>query len=93
MITDVYIIRSNESLNKFFELDADTGNWDWTTILENAMIFKTMNEAESMLLTKKLNETAYIYQIPYSVIQPRKKKSGKKPTKRKSIHKIKSKKR
>jgi hypothetical protein len=91
MITSVYIIRSKDSMNKFFELDPDTGNWDWTKNLESATIFQTPDKAAIMQTQKLANEDTYIYEIPYSIVQPqsRKKKSSK--TKPKSKRKTKSK--
>lgn len=96
MIEDVYIIRSTEDMNKFFKLDPDTGNWDWTRNLEEASIYKTPDKAEEIRTIKITNEQSYVYQIPYFIAQPqqRKKKINKKTSiKRKSkpIKKYKSK--
>lgn len=86
MISYVYIIRPKNNMNKFFILDPDTGNWDWTTNLEDATMFQTANSAESVITQKLAGEDAYVYEIPYSVAQPqsRKKKKIKPKTK---IHK------
>lgn len=87
MITNVYIIRPTNDMNKFFELDPETGNWKWTTNLEDATMFQSAEKATE-IKTQKLpvGVNAYIYEIPYSVAQPqaRKKKSNKKTIKRKS---------
>lgn len=85
MITYVYIIRSKDNMNKFFEIDPLTGNWDWTKDLEDATIFQTAIKAESMRLEKLKDEDSYVYEIPYSIVQPqaRKKKSSKKITRKK----------
>lgn len=85
MITDVYIIRPKDNMNTFFEIDPDTGNWNWTNNLESATIFQTSEKAENMIAQKIPNIGAYVYQIPYSIIQPqtRKKKTVKKVVKRK----------
>jgi hypothetical protein len=70
MIEDVYIIRSSENMNKFFKLDPDTGNWEWTPNLEEASIYKTPDKAEQIKTAKITVEQAYIYQIPYFIAQP-----------------------
>jgi len=91
MIEDVYIIRSIEDMNKFFKLDPDTGNWDWTRNLEEASIYKTPDKAEQIRATKITNEPSYIYQIPYFIAQPqqRKKKINKKSSTKRKSHIIK----
>lgn len=91
MIEDVYIIRSTENMNKFFKLDPDTGNWDWTRNLEEASIYKTPDKAEQIRTSKITNEESYIYQIPYFIAQPqqRKKKITKKQSTKRKSHAIK----
>jgi hypothetical protein len=79
MIADVYIIRKD--LNKFFVLDPETDNWEWSPDLEEATIYSTPDAAELTLTQRKLGNDAYIYQLPYAIVQPqqRKKKTSKKP--------------
>jgi hypothetical protein len=78
MIADVYIIRKD--MNKFFVLDPDTDNWEWSTDLEEATIYSTPNAAELAIIQRKLGTDAYVYQLPYAIVQPqqRKKKTSKK---------------
>jgi hypothetical protein len=79
MIADVYIIRKD--MNKFFVLDPETDNWEWSSDLEEATIFSTPGAAELIIPQRKLGTDAYVYQLPYAIVQPqqRKKKMSKKP--------------
>lgn len=92
MITQVYIIRKD--LNKFFSLDPETDNWEWSPNLEEATIYTTPDKAELIRSQRKLGDDTYIYQMPYSMPEPqlRKRKQTKKP-KGRTIRKGKSKKR
>jgi hypothetical protein len=83
MIVDVFIIRKD--MNKFLLIDPETGNWDWTKNLEEATIYQTQEKAEEVKLQRNLGDTAWVYQIPYSIVNPpqRKKKSLKIKSKRK----------
>lgn len=84
MLTNVFIIRKN--MNKFFVMDPDTGNWDWTMNLEDATIFPTTEKAETAKIQKNIDSDAWIYEIPYSVTtQSRKKKST---SKKRSVKRI-----
>jgi hypothetical protein len=78
MIADVYIIRKD--MNKFFVLDPETDNWEWSSDLEEATIFSTPGTAELVIPQRKLGADAYVYQLPYAIVQPqqRKKKTSKK---------------
>lgn len=83
MLTNVFIIRKD--MNKFFSMDPDTGNWNWTTNLEDATIFQKADQADAVKLQKNLDLDSWVYEIPYSITQPqaRKKKASKrKPVKR-----------
>jgi hypothetical protein len=93
MITYVYIIRTRNNMNNFFEIDPDTGNWDWIKNLENATMFQTADKATAVQLQKiPPEDNAYIYEIPYSVAQPQsRKKKSIKITKRKNKVKTKCK--
>jgi hypothetical protein len=86
MIKDVYIIR--QGMYKFFEIDKDTGNWDWTKNLEDATVYATPNEAELIKEQKSLDPDTWIYQMPYSIINPQRKKKPSKPKTRKHVKKI-----
>lgn len=68
-------------------MDPDTGNWDWTTNLEDATIFQKSDQAETTKIQKSLDADSWIYEIPYSIVQPqaRKKKSI---SKKRSIKRI-----
>lgn len=79
MLTNVYIIRKD--LDKFFVLDPETDNWEWSKNLEDATIYATPAKAEESMMEKKTGATSYVYEIPYSIAQPqqRRKKSSKKP--------------
>lgn len=83
MIVDVFIIRNG--MNKFFTVDPETGNWDWTKNLEDATIYQTPDKAEEVKLQKNLGDAAWVYQIPYSIVNPPQRK--KKPAKSKSHRK------
>jgi hypothetical protein len=93
MLTNVFIIRKD--MNKFFAMDPDTGNWNWTTTLEDATIFQKADQAETIKAQKNLDMDTYIYEIPYSITQPqaRKKKATKRKPVKRIIKKSKSKKR
>jgi len=84
MIVDVFIIR--KGMRDFLLVDPETDNWDWTQNLDDATIYKTQEKAEMDKLQKKLDD-AWIYRIPYSVTQQRKKKSTKKKPVKRSIKK------
>jgi hypothetical protein len=92
MLTNVYIIRKD--LDKFFIIDPETDNWEWSKNLEDATIYATAAKAEESMMEKKTGATSYVYEIPYSIAQPqqRKRKVTKKP-KGRIIKKGKSKKR
>jgi len=79
MLTNVYIIRKD--LDKFFVLDPETDNWEWSKNLDDATIYATPSKAEETMMEKKTGVTSYIYEIPYSISQPqqRKRKINKKP--------------
>jgi len=90
MITNVYVIRKN--MDKFFVIDPDTGNWEWSMNLDDATIYDTSDEANSVKLQKRTGEDSWIFEMPYykpTITQSRKKRKIKKsPTKRKIIRKI-----
>jgi len=80
MITDVYIIRKD--MDKFFVLDSESDNWEWSKNLDEATIFSTPDKAQQVKLQRKTGDDTYIYQMPYSITQPqqRKKRKSKKLT-------------
>lgn len=80
MLTNVYIIRKD--LDKFFVLDPETDNWEWSKNLDDATIYLTPTKAEETMMEKKTGATSYVYEIPYSIAQPqqrKKRKTVKKP--------------
>jgi hypothetical protein len=77
MIVDVFIIRNG--MRDFLVIDPDTGNWDWSKNLEDATIYKTADEANVVKLQKKLGDDAWVYQMPYSITQSRRKRKTVKP--------------
>jgi hypothetical protein len=85
MIIDVFIIR--KGMRDFLLVDPETNNWDWTQNLDDATIYQTQEKAELDKLQKKLGTDAWVYQIPYSVTQQRKKKSTKKKPVKRSVKK------
>lgn len=85
MIVDVFIIR--KGMRDFLVVDPETDNWEWTQNLDDATVYKTQEKAEMDKLQKKLGSDAWVYQIPYSVTQSRKKKSTKKKPVKRSIKK------
>lgn len=73
MIVDVIIIRKGD--NKFLSVN-DDGNWAWVTNLDDATVYKTDDLAKSVILEKKLvHPDVYTYQIPYSTLSRKHKKS------------------